>query len=114
MNKRIPIKAKLAYELAKGYYNMTYWGNAWLLVAYDWSGSEGDWGPDKSEAWHKEYYSASRAETWFQKAHDLYTNKEMKARSLFMLAKCAQKKESHRSKLTKIMMRMIKHWKPIK
>ena len=85
-------KAKLAYELAKGYYNMTYWGNAWLLVAYDWSGSEGDWGPDKSKAWHKEYYSASRAETWFQKAHNLYTNKEMKARSLFMLAKCVQKK----------------------
>ena len=85
-------KAKLAYELAKGYYNMSYWGNAWLLVAYDWSGSEGDWGPDKSESWHNEYYGASRAETWFQKAHDLYTNKEMKARSLFMLAKCAQKK----------------------
>ncbi len=84
-------KAKLAYELAKGYYHMTYWGNAWMLVAYDWSGSEGDWGPDKKESWHDEYYDATRAQSWYQKAFDLYTDKEMKAKALFMMAKCSQK-----------------------
>lgn len=84
-------KARTAYELAKGYYHMSYWGNAWLMVAYGWSGSEGNWGPGKSQAWHKDYYEATRASDWYRKAHDNFTDPEWKARALFMLAKCAQK-----------------------
>jgi hypothetical protein len=85
-------KAITAYELAKGYYQMTYWGNSWLLVNYGWSSSQSDFRMEKEQEWHKEYYSAFRAEQWYNTAFEFSTDKELKAKSLFMLAKCMQKK----------------------
>jgi hypothetical protein len=86
-------KAMLAYELAKGYYHMTYWGNSWMLVAYYWSGSEGAWRQENIRDWQKDYYEAQKAQDWYQKTFDLSTDKEVKARALFMIAKCVQKKD---------------------
>ncbi len=31
-------KAQLHYELAKGMYHMSYWGNSWMLTQYGWGG----------------------------------------------------------------------------
>jgi len=86
-------KAMIAYELAKGYYHMSYWGNAWMLVSYDWSGMEGEWRPDHALYWKKEYYEVNRAQEWYRKAFELCTDPEVKARALFMVAKCVQKKD---------------------
>jgi hypothetical protein len=86
-------KAMIAYELAKGYYHMSYWGNSWMLVSYDWSGMEGEWRPDASRYWRKEYYEVNQAQEWYRKAHELSTDREVKARALFMVAKCVQKKD---------------------
>lgn len=86
-------KARVAYELAKGYYHMTYWGNAWLLVSYEWSGSEGEPARSESKPWHKNYFGAQIAQQWYEKAFELSTDSELKAKALFMITKCAQKRD---------------------
>lgn len=84
-------KAKTYYELAKGLYHMSYWGNSWLLVHYDWSGNDGLKGPDDSQPGDREYFGVYKAEEYYKKAFELSQDKNFKARCLFMMAKCDQK-----------------------
>ncbi|NII24950.1 hypothetical protein HB364_07665 [Pseudoflavitalea sp. X16] len=84
-------KAKAYYELAKGLYQMSYWGNSWLLVHYDWSGNDGLHRGDDDQPGDKEYYGVYKAEEYYMKAYNLTQNKNFKARCLFMAAKCEQK-----------------------
>lgn len=84
-------QAKAYYELAKGLYQMSYWGNSWLLVHYDWSGNDGLHGANELQPGDKEYYGVYKAEEYYKKAFDLTTDKNFKARCLFMMAKCDQK-----------------------
>jgi hypothetical protein len=83
-------KSKLHYQIANGLYQMSYWGNSWLLQTYDWSGSEVEWRPRKT-SWAKEYYGGYKAEQNYKKAFELSPDPEFKARCLFMSAKCYQK-----------------------
>ncbi len=85
------LKARTHYQLANGLYQMSYWGNSWMLQAYDWSGSEAGWEARKS-AWAKEYYGVNRAEENYKRAYSLSTDPEFRARCLFMAAKCYQKR----------------------
>ena len=84
-------QAKAYYELAKGAYHMSYWGNSWMLVQYDWSGNDGLRGPDATKPGDKEYYGVYKAEEYYKKAFDLTKDRNFKARCLFMMAKCDQK-----------------------
>ncbi len=84
-------QAKAYYELAKGLYHMSYWGNSWLLVHYDWSGNDGLHGANDSQPGDKEYYGVYKAEEYYLKAMTLSQDKNFKARCLFMVAKCDQK-----------------------
>lgn len=79
------------YKMALGMYNMTYYGHAWKLVQYYRSGSDGYSIPVDATNFEKEYYGAFTAETYFKKAMDASTDKNFKAKCLFMMAKCAQK-----------------------
>lgn len=79
------------YKLAVGMYNMTYYGHAWELVQYYRSGSDGYYIPDNATGFQKEYYGAYKAHDYFEKAMNAGTDKNFKARCLFMMAKCAQK-----------------------
>jgi hypothetical protein len=90
-NKEPEKLAKAYYELAKGLYHMSYWGNSWLLVHYDWSGNDGLKGPSDTKPGDKEYYGVYRSEEYYMKAYDLTQDKNFKARCLFMAAKCDQK-----------------------
>lgn len=83
--------AKSYYKLALGMYNMTYYGHAWELVQYYRSGSDGYFIPDNATGFQKEYYGAYKAHDYFEKAMNASTDKNFKARCLFMMAKCAQK-----------------------
>ncbi|WP_315818326.1 hypothetical protein [Paraflavitalea speifideaquila] len=84
-------QAKTYYELAKGLYQLSYWGNSWMLVHYDWSGNDGLKGPNGQQPGDKEYYGVLNAEAYYKKAFDLSTDKNFKARCMFMMAKCDQK-----------------------
>jgi hypothetical protein len=86
--------AKATYEYATGLYHMGYWGNSWMLVEYGWS----TYAPERDKLekgegseFAKWYYTANNAEAAYNKVVTLTANKELKARSLYMAAKCAQK-----------------------
>jgi hypothetical protein len=83
--------AKHLYKMATGFYNMTYYGHAWKLVQYYRSGSDGYYIPDEATGFQKEYYGCYKAHEHFEKAMQASTDKNFKARCLFMMAKCAQK-----------------------
>jgi len=83
--------AKHLYKYALGLYNITYYGHAWKLVEYYRSGSDGYAIPKDATPFKKEYYSASMAQGYFEKAMNAATDKNFKARCLFMMAKCSQK-----------------------
>lgn len=86
-------KALLYYELAKGYYHMSYWGNSWMLVQYGWSGSEADY-PDNnnlSKQRYSDYYTVARAKANYLSALSNTLNKNLQAKCIFMAAKCDQK-----------------------
>ncbi len=79
------------YQLALGFYNMTYYGRAWKLVKYDRSGSDGYSIPKDALPFEREYYGCFTAEKYFRRAMNASTNPEQKANYLFMMARCSQK-----------------------
>lgn len=83
--------AKSFYKLALGMYNITYYGHTWQMVKYYRSGSDGYAIPKDATDFEKEYYGAFKAQAYFEKAMNASTDKNFKARCLFMMAKCAQK-----------------------
>lgn len=86
-------KAKAYYELAKGYYNMSYWGNSWMLVQYGWSTVESYY-KDPSyniRVDNKDYYEVKKAREYYLKALAQTLQKDFQARCIFMAAKCDQK-----------------------
>lgn len=82
---------KYYYKMATGFYNITFYGHAWQLVQYYRTGSDGYFIPKDANAFQKEYYGCYTAEKYFQKALQASTDKNFKARCLFMMAKCSQK-----------------------
>ena len=83
--------AKSYYKLALGMYNISYYGHTWELVQYYRSGSDGYYIPENATAFQKEYYGVYKAHDYFERALKASTDKNFKARCLFMMAKCAQK-----------------------
>jgi hypothetical protein len=83
--------SKHLYKMATGMYNMTYYGHAWQLVQYYRSGSDGYYIPEGATSFQKEYYGCYTAQEYFEKAMAASTDKNFKARCLFMMAKCSQK-----------------------
>lgn len=79
------------YKMALGMYNMTYYGHTWELVKYYRSGSDGYYIPANASAFEKEYYGCFKAKAYFTQAMDMARDNEMKAKCLFMIAKCSQK-----------------------
>lgn len=89
---KLPAGAVAAnYKMALGMYNITYYGHTWELVQYYRSGTDGYYIPDNATGFQKEYYGAYKAHDYFEKAMKASSDKNFKARCLFMMAKCAQK-----------------------
>lgn len=70
---------------------MTYYGHAWELVQYYRSGSDGYYIPANATEFQKQYYGCYAAHDMFNKAMTASTDKNFKAKCLFMMAKCSQK-----------------------
>ena len=79
------------YKMALAYYNTTYYGYAWEVVEYNRSGSDGYYIPKDATAFVKNYYGCFLAHDQFKRAMDASTDKEFRAKCLFMMAKCSQK-----------------------
>lgn len=87
-------KAAALYQMANAFYQMSYWGNSWMLVEYNWTGNDGLRTIHQPGTWQHEYYSTSRAEQLYLKVKELTTNKNLQARCVWMAAKCAQKQNT--------------------
>lgn len=84
-------QARLHYQIACGLYQMSYWGNSWLLVKYFWSGEENS-NPSftSKDPFDIEYYGVFTSEIHYRKAFSLTKDRNFQARCLFMMAKCDQ------------------------
>lgn len=92
--KKSEQKAFSLYKMGLGFYNITYYGYAWELVTYFRSGSDGYYIPPDAGLFKKEYYGAFTAHEYFKQAMEASTDKEFRAKCLFMMAKCSQKQIS--------------------
>jgi hypothetical protein len=84
-------ESKYLYKMALGFYNMTFYGHAWKLTAYYRSVMDGYHIPADATSFQKDYYGCYKAEAYFEKAMQASTDKNFKAKCLFMMAKCSQK-----------------------
>ncbi len=91
-----PKDARTLYSYANAMYNMTYYGKGWQAVEYSRSGSEWEayYNGDerrKAPGYKQPYYNAGVAEKYYMQAFNASDDAELKARCLFMAAKCWQK-----------------------
>ena len=95
--KKSPNDADALFEYATGLYSMTYYGKAYSAYTYYRSSVDG-YGyfnsPDRKALpdYARDYYGATTAEQYYRQAATLATGAEMKAKCLFMAAKCWQKR----------------------
>jgi hypothetical protein len=93
--------AKLYYELGCGAYNLSWFGNSWILVKRSWSSAElvsTLYGQIKSteraqleqQLIQNVYYSAQPAKAFFEQAMKAARQPELAAKACFMAARCEQ------------------------
>ncbi len=84
-------------QLAHAYFNVSYWGNAWMMSSYEQSSGGGSYadykfGGGQAELGNKyqngNYYQLTLAQQYYRKALQLSTNKEQKALASLMLFEC--------------------------
>jgi hypothetical protein len=81
--------ANYYYLLANGYYNITYYGNSWMVSCFN---TRGELQNFYIEGENYDLYDCSTAEQNYLKAAQKTKNKEFEARCYFMAAKCEQNK----------------------
>jgi len=82
----------LHYFLAANcYYNMTYYGNSWMMKRISWSNNI----PESNMIDEKEYYTCYQAKELYQKAFNTSKNKNFKALCAYMIAKCDARKNEY-------------------
>lgn len=89
--KANPQDAESLYTLGCGSYNMSYFGNAWILVRRQWSGTELDFfgfGDGEPSPTQNDYYTTRKAWTYFEQAMKAAKDPELAARACFMAARC--------------------------
>lgn len=82
-------------QLANAYFNVSYLGNSWMMVAYDWTSGEsyidyvyGDNSEQEKTYQKGNYYSLTMAKMYYEKALKMSTNKNEKAFASLMLFEC--------------------------
>jgi hypothetical protein len=73
-----PERANAAFDAANGYYNMSYYGNSWMSLAYQRSGY------DTTD----QFYDCSVAQYFYEKARKNSSDPEFQAKCVFMESKC--------------------------
>jgi hypothetical protein len=105
LQKKVEKKdAKALFDYATGLYNISWYGNSWLMGMDNWSSADLDlynyykkgednlsmFFPDDT-SFVEEYFTARIAKDYYLQAMDAFKDKEMKARCCFLAAKCQQK-----------------------
>jgi hypothetical protein len=93
--------AKMSYELGCGAYNLSWFGNAWLLVKRSRSSAElgvalyatnrsGELERSSQRLMKTPYYSTEPAKAFFEQAMKLAKQPELAAKACYMAARCEQ------------------------
>ncbi|RAK00337.1 hypothetical protein LX87_02039 [Larkinella arboricola] len=95
--------AHLYYQLGCGTFNLSWFGNAWILERARWSRSEPNLyqytyhqvqNPQRNQALDslskQDYYTTAAAKAYFEKAISAAQNPELAAKACFMAARCEQ------------------------
>lgn len=84
--------AQTYHQLANAYYNISYWGNSWMAIDYyRCHGCETSYKEYENEDWYvSDFYTVSKAISYYTLSAESTANKELKAQNYFMLAKCEQ------------------------
>jgi len=88
--KRDKNKAALCYfQLGNAWYNMSYYGKNWLMVRQWWS--RGDFYEDagfRQSRFHDDYFGTATARSYYLKAAEMATDKNLAALAHFMVSHC--------------------------
>ncbi|HLP63770.1 hypothetical protein [Flavobacterium sp.] len=79
------------FLIANCYYNMSYYGNSWMMKRI--SRTEGR---DSNYNDEKEYYCCKKAKSYYKKAFESSKSKKFKALSQYMMAKCQARENEHK------------------
>lgn len=82
--------AEAAYLLGCGAYNMGYFGNSWLLTHRERSHVEYEYMYPPKDLSQDDYYVATQAKSYFDKALSLSKNTELSAKAAFGASLCTQ------------------------
>ncbi|MEI7583348.1 hypothetical protein [Runella sp.] len=80
--------AEAAYLLGCGAYNTGYWGNNWILSQRQWSSAEYQYMYPPRDLSGEDYFAATQAKTYFEKALQLTKNSEIAAKAAFGASMC--------------------------
>ncbi len=84
--------AQLHYELGCGAYNLSYWGNAWLMNHRRWSAGEAMFysaaPADVARIMANPYYTNGIAQAHFEQAAKVAKTPELAAKATYMAARC--------------------------
>jgi hypothetical protein len=82
-------------QLAHAYFNVSYLGNSWMMVAYDWTAGEsyvdyvyGDNSENEKRYQKGNYYSLTMAKIYYEKALKMSKNSNEKALASLMIFEC--------------------------
>jgi len=82
-------------QLAHAYFNVSYLGNSWMMVAYDWSSGDsyidymyGDNTEVEKKYQNGNYYNLTMAKLYYEKALQMSKNKNEKALASLMIFEC--------------------------
>ncbi|GAB3339075.1 hypothetical protein GCM10027299_51720 [Larkinella ripae] len=95
--------AELYYQLGSGAFNLSWFGNSWILVRPRWSGGEpvfnrfsyrqvqqSEQHQELEQVSQQDYYTTAIAKSYFEKAISSAQNPELAAKACFMAARCEQ------------------------
>jgi|GEM_PF-1471345 len=91
LTKKPPVSAAVYHKIATGLFNISYYGKSWSMLK--------DYRPStlwytascEKDPFERQYFGVYDAEIFYTKAAQAATDKEFKARCLFLAARCAQK-----------------------
>ena len=88
--------AQTYFALGNGMYNMTSYGNSWMISEYPFAPSTWDYMQGRTDStagkYYQPYYDCSKAKELYNKAMLTTHDKEFAAQCCFMIAKCDQNK----------------------
>lgn len=83
-------KARLLFRIATARYNMSFYGNSWMVNVSYRSGGNWEYGRYDNR-WQQEYFEPRRVRALFEQAFAASGDPEFRAACLFQVAKCIQR-----------------------